>query len=390
MAISGRGWLKGILGAAAAALLVVGWQALQDAKVNLATMTDSPVAGGDMERFILEYYRFSKSLVLFGAGSPLIDHDQLVENFDVLWGRCELLLEGRDYSLIRGKTRARAHIESIYAALQEAEDDVLDLEAGDAASAEPLITTFSAFDQGFSNYLFDLSTGRTESLEERRQTSVGVLARVNVLVAIGAGVGGILVILISAEAIRARRAELLVSKREEHALYLAQHDPLTGLLNRSFMTGRLPDLIRSSIEQNQQLALFALDLDGFKKVNDVHGHQAGDQLLVQVADRLRDLVRKDDNIVRLGGDEFVVVFANVDEPDWLEAKAQTIIETISQPYQVEDAVAKISTSIGIALVDDELVDYDSLFKAADKYLYDAKAAGRGTYRFANQMAPLTP
>jgi diguanylate cyclase (GGDEF)-like protein len=155
----------------------------------------------------------------------------------------------------------------------------------------------------------------------------------------------------------------------------ARHDALTGLLNRVGLTSAI-EVRRSGRQQaNEELALLYLDLDGFKAVNDTHGHAMGDRLLQKVAERLQGLVRNGDLAARIGGDEFVVLSEIVDRSQVLRLGEHLIAE-LAVPYDIADGIStKISASIGVALAPSHGRDLASLLAAADVALYDAKAQG---------------
>ena len=164
-------------------------------------------------------------------------------------------------------------------------------------------------------------------------------------------------------------------------LELAFYDPLTGLPNRRLLLDRLNQALVASTRSGQFGALVMLDLDHFKTVNDTRGHAVGDELLVQVAQRLRDTLRKVDSAARLGGDEFVVALEGLSENREDAANAaQSIAEklrlAICRPVTLKGEVRLITPSIGVTLFRGHEEDVDGLFKQADLALYQAKAAGR--------------
>lgn len=169
-------------------------------------------------------------------------------------------------------------------------------------------------------------------------------------------------------------------QRTELLRHLALHDSLTSLPNRYLLFERLEQLLDMARREPRQVAVFFLDLDGFKAVNDQFGHDAGDLVLQSVAARLRKLVRPGDTVARLGGDEFVVVLDQVgDRPD-VEQIAQRIITSISVPIAGADWTAQIGTTIGIAMNRPGL-DSAALLKRADAAMYSAKTASKNTYLF---------
>ena len=167
---------------------------------------------------------------------------------------------------------------------------------------------------------------------------------------------------------------------EEQIAFLAHHDALTGLPNRTQFSKRLEDAL-DWVGRGQQLAVLFLDLDHFKTVNDTLGHFIGDELLKAVADRLRECIRDVDMIGRLGGDEFAIVQTGISGPDDISALAMRIREAVTEPYDLGGIQAVADLSIGIALAPDDAQDAAELMKRADMALYQAKSEGRGRYRF---------
>ncbi len=169
-------------------------------------------------------------------------------------------------------------------------------------------------------------------------------------------------------------------RAEAEIAFLARHDVLTGLPNRSvfreFIERALPEAARGA-----QFAVLFLDLDRFKAVNDTLGHRAGDLLLQQVAVRLGASIRQTDTIARFGGDEFVILQPLVEVPDMAMRLAERIIEVVGAPYDLEGAQASIGVSVGIAMAPNDGSSAEALLKNADMALYLAKSEGRGTFRF---------
>ena len=162
-------------------------------------------------------------------------------------------------------------------------------------------------------------------------------------------------------------------RSEERMRHEALHDPLTGLANRTLLRDRLDHALARSAREGIATGVLFVDLDEFKRVNDLFGHAAGDAVLAEVGQRLRAAVRPVDTVARLGGDEFVVVCEAVDE-DTALALGQRLDAAIRRPLDVSGTEHRLTASIGIALGSD---DADSILAAADAALYQAKAAGRG-------------
>ncbi len=168
---------------------------------------------------------------------------------------------------------------------------------------------------------------------------------------------------------------------EERIAHIAMHDALTGLPNRSFFTQHIVELLASGAEQSA-FALLYIDIDHFKHVNDSLGHPAGDALLVEVARRLKLLLRKGDIVARLGGDEFALIFmldrASSAEPT---ALAGDVMAAFAEPFDLDGMVEHVDCSVGIALAPRDGSDVNTLLRNADLALYAAKGDGRSTFRF---------
>jgi diguanylate cyclase (GGDEF)-like protein len=162
--------------------------------------------------------------------------------------------------------------------------------------------------------------------------------------------------------------------------HLARHDALTGLPNRTLFRENIAIGLRNA-SRGHGFAVLYLDLDRFKTVNDTLGHQAGDQLLCQVADRLHDAVRETDTITRLGGDEFAIAQCMADQPGAAEMLARRVIDLLSSPYKIGGHLVVVGVSVGITLAGRDDLDADHLLRRADMALYAAKRSGRGTWRF---------
>lgn len=173
-------------------------------------------------------------------------------------------------------------------------------------------------------------------------------------------------------------AKLETQKRIQH---MASHDALTGLPNRSLFYDRLGNLLSLAKRAQKEIALLFIDLDGFKQVNDSQGHHVGDLLLQAVAQRLLECVRVSDTVARIGGDEFVVILYDVEGQEGAARVAEKIIADIASPFQLENLEVNIGASLGIAISQaDEQEDH--LTRRADAAMYQAKHAGKNTFRIA--------
>ncbi|MBB3763293.1 putative bifunctional diguanylate cyclase/phosphodiesterase [Sphingomicrobium lutaoense] len=170
-------------------------------------------------------------------------------------------------------------------------------------------------------------------------------------------------------------------RSEQEISRLARFDSLTSLPNRAMMRQTLDEALRNAARRQKGCALFLIDLDRFKNVNDTLGHPVGDSLLRQVAERLTSVMGNHGQVGRLGGDEFKAVLPGIVETGLLESLAKTMIEQVSRPYDVDGHHVTIGASIGIAIGDPGRSCGDSLTRNADLALYAAKAAGRGQHCF---------
>jgi len=169
-------------------------------------------------------------------------------------------------------------------------------------------------------------------------------------------------------------------RAEERIVHMARHDGLTDLPNRTMLRERLDHELKR-VKRGECLAVFCLDLDHFKSVNDTLGHPIGDGLLKVVAERLRRCIREPDTIARLGGDEFAIIMTGMERPTDAAALARRIRDSITKPYHIDGHQIVADISIGISLAPVDATEPDQLLKNADMALYGAKGDGRGMYRF---------
>lgn len=164
--------------------------------------------------------------------------------------------------------------------------------------------------------------------------------------------------------------------------FTAYHDMLTNLPNRTLLADRLQQAITQEARRGQHLAVVYIDLDGFKEVNDNHGHAMGDRLLIEIGHRLHENLREGDTIARLGGDEFVAVLIDLDDTLSTIPLLQRLLRSVAQPVQVDDLLLQVSASLGVAMYPQaDEVDADLLIRQADQAMYQAKLAGKNQYYF---------
>ncbi len=183
-----------------------------------------------------------------------------------------------------------------------------------------------------------------------------------------------------------------ITERKRHELLMAHqahHDGLTGLPNRVLFRDRLVQAMAAARRNQEGLAVMFLDLDHFKRVNDTHGHDAGDELLKQVAQRIRGAVRGSDTVARISGDEFTVMLPQIRDESGALAVAEKILDAARQPYRLASATVEVTTSIGISVFPKDGDDPETLMRAADAAMYEVKSLGRSgcaAYRAAATAA----
>lgn len=168
---------------------------------------------------------------------------------------------------------------------------------------------------------------------------------------------------------------------EKQMLYLAEHDVLTGLSNRSLLEQYLNTALATAAENNQKLSLLFLDLDHFKYVNDSMGHQAGDTLLKEISERLRQCLRPQDTIGRLGGDEFVIIIPDIQQQDEIIEIITRIQKQLAEKITLKEKEFFMTASIGVSLYPADGKTVQTLIKGADIAMYAAKEKGRNNYQF---------
>ncbi|MEC8427631.1 MAG: EAL domain-containing protein, partial [Pseudomonadota bacterium] len=172
-----------------------------------------------------------------------------------------------------------------------------------------------------------------------------------------------------------------IKRHETELRKMAYFDSLTGLPNRALLAERMSWAMANSKRTRSHLAACYLDLDGFKPVNDALGHDAGDQLLVELASRFKSTLRGDDTVARIGGDEFIFLFLNLASAEEAQVAVSRLLQSVSQPVRLRGEEISVSASIGVALYPDNSVDADTLIRFADQAMYEAKQKGRNRYSF---------
>ncbi len=176
---------------------------------------------------------------------------------------------------------------------------------------------------------------------------------------------------------------------EARIAHLAHHDILTGLQNRFSLEDRLEQSLTIANRDQSLVALFFIDLDRFKNINDSLGHHVGDKLLIEVANRLKQCVRESDIVARIGGDEFVIVLTGMQDTTQAAVIAESLLKDVSKPYTIDQHTLETSPSIGISIYPDDGPNVDELMRNADIAMYHAKEQGRNNYHFFTESMLIT-
>jgi diguanylate cyclase (GGDEF)-like protein len=181
------------------------------------------------------------------------------------------------------------------------------------------------------------------------------------------------------EKVKQRTSELAKANQRLH--HLVDHDPLTGLPNRTMFYRHLDHSIIQSRHHQCNLAILFIDLDNFKAINDSHGHIQGDQVLIKVANRFKQNIRESDTVARLSGDEFAIIIEELSSEQDAGFVAQKLIETLSKPFEIGQSKIELSASIGISLFPRDGDDSDALIRQADAAMYRVKHTTKGDFQF---------
>ncbi len=172
-----------------------------------------------------------------------------------------------------------------------------------------------------------------------------------------------------------------IKETEEKLHFLAHHDPLTNLPNRLLFKDRFSQAIKAAQRKGTKLGFLFLDIDRFKVINDSLGHAAGDQLLIEVAKKLKRALRQVDTVARISGDEFSILLEDLESTQFIDAILKKILLSFEQPIQLENEAVVVSLSTGVSIYPDDGTTIDALFRCADAALYEAKDLGRNTYQY---------
>lgn len=187
-----------------------------------------------------------------------------------------------------------------------------------------------------------------------------------------------------------QQLQVEIESREKIAAeldFLANHDALTGLPSLRLCKDRLDQSLAEARRNRQTSAVMFLDLDGFKEINDLHGHEFGDLVLKASADRIKAEIRETDTVARIGGDEFVIILSSLPDNDIANRIATNVIEQIARPFEVKNIAVEISASIGISLYPQNGTTAEALIRSADKAMYRIKHQGKNNFGFSSALDP---
>ncbi|GAC1341901.1 MAG: hypothetical protein NVSMB18_14930 [Acetobacteraceae bacterium] len=328
---------------------------------------------------VAELLRLEQVVAAYALPGSTIDKDEVALHLEVLANRVEVVRHGALDEVIQNSPELRAVASGLASAVAAAAPLIDDIDRpGAVAKILDLLTPLNPGMAHLAARTHAVSAENAirdqQDLDRLHWIFSGLL-----LVLIACGMG--LLVLLVRESQVVRRAHDKLRGLTEELSYAAHHDALTGLPNRVLFYSEVREAIRGGSEGPDALAVLFLDLDQFKQVNDTLGHIAGDALLKQVGQRLRDGIRSTDVVARLGGDEFAVLLRPMDQPDQAAGLAERLIESINAPYAIESQSVVIGTSVGVAVYPSDGQDADRLLKNADIALYRAKEGGRATYRF---------
>jgi len=179
------------------------------------------------------------------------------------------------------------------------------------------------------------------------------------------------------------KAEQELKKNQRNLQHIAQHDHLTGLPNRLLFNDRLDQAVLKANRTGQSFALFFIDLDQFKEINDSAGHSCGDKVLIHIAENLKSCIRADDTIARIGGDEFTLILSSFNNIADINAIARKVLQSAQKPLTIEGKTYQLTVSIGICTYPDKANSIRSLMQRADSAMYQVKQHGRNAFQFCH-------
>ncbi|WP_336055993.1 putative bifunctional diguanylate cyclase/phosphodiesterase [Nitratireductor sp. CH_MIT9313-5] len=332
-----------------------------------------------------EFIRLFQRVTAYRSNPTPEARDELKLRYEILKGRTQVFGRGFFAEFAAQESFRQQVIARASAAVKQMEPYVANIE--EPGSAEAIFDIMQPLEADLVRMSSEAAYFTSVKITEYEQDLLGVhrtfMATALGFILCGLALAGLLAVqnrTLARTQSRLKNANRDLKRAATDLAHMARHDLLTGLPNRRLLREFLEDGVINGKRVVEDTTVLCLDLDDFKHVNDTLGHPVGDALLQEVAARIKAAVADRGIIARLGGDEFIVVIKdmNVDQSSEL---AQNLIDSISQPYQIDEHDVVIGVSVGIAQTHGNEVDWDALLSSADSALYSAKAAGRGSFRF---------
>jgi diguanylate cyclase (GGDEF)-like protein len=331
-----------------------------------------------VSRAEFELERLQRALDAYVLGLEAVDHDDLLQRYDVFVSTIPLLLHNAEIAAA-GDRVGTAEPANLMNMLEQIEPEILKLQRGDREAHQQLSYRLGNIAPPLQHLTAELRESLRELSAQRSALRLNLYVEQTVYLLGVLVSGGFLIGLLFREIRKTRRLLAESSAARVRIEHLAHHDPLTDVPNRWLFNDRLEQALRRAARAGELVALLCVDLDHFKQINDTLGHIAGDQLLIAVASRLRVCLREADTLARIGGDEFAIVQTGVADMNSAIRLSQRLLKTLRPPIMVGPRPVRISVSIGIGIYPWHGDTASELHQAADTALYRAKRAGRAAF-----------
>lgn len=366
--------IVGCLGFVAAIL----WHVANTSEVAMDQSMRSDIAWTGVNARI-EASKLEVSVARYGLTGLESDAEKARLDYQILVGRMHIWGAGAFRLFIDESPARRARFDELSALVIGLQDNMQQLET--SVARQSVLDTLKVTAPMINRIGGEAHFTSVERASNLRKALASMRNIQNALVAALIVISSILLLIMGVQNRRLGRARSAAMENAENYAFLAKHDTLTALPNRLAFAEQLQQYCNMPANSTESIAVFALDLDGFKAINDTLGHATGDALLNSVATRISTTVSawNTENIVsRFGGDEFVILVRSIESPADANAKAVAVLEAIREPHQAGDGIIKIDASIGMAVASATRTDAQSLVLDADVALANAKSNGKGT------------
>jgi diguanylate cyclase (GGDEF)-like protein len=336
-----------------------------------------------VSRAEFELERLRHALDAYALGLEAVDHDDLLQRYDVFMSAIPPLLYNAEIA-DAGERASVVNVPRLIDGLERIEPEILGLSRGDRAAHQQLSYRLGNLAPPLHHVASEIRASLRERAAGRSALRLNLYLEQTVYLFGILASGGFLISLLFREIRKIRRLLDESSAARIRVEHLAHHDPLTDVPNRWLLNDRLEQALRRAGRDGELVALLYVDLDHFKDINDTLGHIAGDQLLIALAWRLRSCLRESDTLARIGGDEFAIVQTGVMDTDGAVRLSRRLLRTIRPPVMLGARPVRISVSIGIGIYPLHGSTARELHQAADVALYRAKSAGRAAFRMYEQ------